>query len=120
MDLTNEDMKTLSECMNSLKKYGFHKDFLIDEEGLKAHDSDKIYGPDDVRIINYYRFEGESDPGDMSILYAIETFDGYKGVLVDAYGPYASSRVAEFIVEVQEISKKTDRKKDYRKRKNNH
>jgi hypothetical protein len=111
LELNNEDLKTLSQCTNSLKRHGFDKDFTVTEEGLKTtEENSKIYKPEDVRIVNFYRFEGDSDPGDMSILYVIETCDGVKGSLVDAYGPYASRKVSDFIVQVQEIQKKTDRK----------
>jgi hypothetical protein len=41
----------------------------------------------------------------MSILYAIETSDGTKGTLVDAYGLYADEQTGSFMKEV-EIHKK--------------
>jgi hypothetical protein len=64
-------------------------------------------------VVNYFRFEGPSNPDDMSILYAIEANDGVKGTLVDAYGTYASPEVNQFILEVERIAKKvTDQKKD--------
>lgn len=81
---------------------------------MKSDDGDRVYSPHEVKIINFYRFEGESDPADMSILYAIETIDGERGVLVDAYGPYASRVTGDFIVEVEKIHKKVDRNKDYK------
>lgn len=117
VNLNNDDLKTLAQCMNTLKKYGFEKDFNVLEggKGLQAIDGGKIYEPHEISIVNFYRFEGESDPGDMSILYAIETSDGTRGTLSDAFGPYASRRVSEFIVNVQDIQKKTNRNKDYRK-----
>lgn len=102
-----QELKTLVECLNSMKRDGYDKDFQVTEEGLKTTDADKIYSPDQVKIVNYYRFEGESDPGDMSILYVMETNDGKKGTLVDAFGPYAGRKVSEFIVKVEEIQKKT-------------
>lgn len=117
LNLNNDDLKTLAQCTNTLKKYGFDKDFQVleDGKGMKAMDDEKVYMPEDIKIVNFYRFEGETDPADMSILYAIEAQDGTKGTLSDAYGPYASRRVSEFIVRVEDISKKTDRNKDYRK-----
>lgn len=116
LNLSNDDLKTLVQCTNTLKKYGFVKDFIVLEGGvgMKAMDEDKVYQPEDVNIVNFYRFEGESDPGDMQILYAIETSDGTRGTLSDAFGTYASRRVSEFIVKVDNIQKKTDRNKDYR------
>jgi hypothetical protein len=58
-----------------------------------------------VKAVNFYRFEGISNPDDMSILYAIETSDGRRGTLVDAYGFYSDDETGEFINQV-EINKK--------------
>jgi hypothetical protein len=58
------------------------------------------------------RFEGASDPADNTILYVIETNDGIKGTLVDAYGSYADPKVTTFMEEVAEINKKTVKKDD--------
>ena len=53
-----------------------------------------------------YRFEGQSDPADNAIMYVVETGDGVKGTLIDAYGAYADENVNKFMSEVEEISKK--------------
>ena len=42
-------------------------------------------------VDEYHRFEGASNPSDNSIVYAIHSNDGVKGVLVDAYGMYSES-----------------------------
>ena len=41
-------------------------------------------------IIKTYRFEGDSDPSDSSILYLIEANDGLVGYSIDAYGVYSN------------------------------
>ena len=64
--------------------------------------------PDEVVAVNFFRFEGPSNPDDMSILYAIETTDGRKGTLVDAYGIYADEKTGEFFQSV-EIHKKVNK-----------
>lgn len=104
----SEKMNTLSERMNSLKDAGFDEEFAVNESGMVAKDGEppKIFQPTEVRIDTFYRFEGESDPSDSSVLYAIETNDGLKGVLVDAYGAYADEHTTNFIKEVEEIQKK--------------
>jgi hypothetical protein len=109
-NLENDELKTLAEISNKLKKKGYDKDYQVTDEGLKATDKDKIYAPEDCCIVNFYRFEGESDPADMSILYVIETADGGKGTLVDAFGTYSGRKVQDFILQVEEIQKKTDKK----------
>lgn len=100
-------MQSLSHCANKMKEDGYTEDFQVTPKGLATFNEDKIYSPSQVRIVNFYRFEGASDPGDSSIMYVIETDDGCKGTLVDAYGAYSDSTVSKFIVDVEEIQKKT-------------
>ena len=105
-ELEKAHMKTLVSCLNSLFSHGFESQFKAVKGGLKSLKSQKIFKPEEVKIRNFYRFEGESDPSDNSILYALETSDGERGTLTDAYGPYSDSQVTKFIQEVKEIEKK--------------
>ncbi len=100
-------LKTLAACMNKLQSDGFQENFMVKERGLCALDSERTYSPSEVKIVNFYRFEGENDPADSAILYAIQTNDGLRGLVSDAYGPYADSKVTKFISDVEEIMKKT-------------
>ena len=104
-------LKTLASCMNTLHNDGFKENFMIKEGALHALDTGNNYAPSEVKILNFYRFEGESDPADSAILYAMETKDGIRGLLSDAYGPYADAKVSKFITEVENIMKKTDPEK---------
>ena len=98
---TTSDMKTLALCVNKLVLDGYTEDFKAGERGLLALQHERIYEPQQVAVVNFYRFEGASDPADNAILYVIETFDGLKGTLVDAYGPYADVQVQKFLEEVE-------------------
>lgn len=99
-------MNTLVSCLNSLLKSGFETQFKAVKSGLKSLASEKVYTPEQIKILNFYRFEGESDPSDNSILYAIETSEGEKGTLTDAYGPYSDTNITKFMQTVEEIQKK--------------
>jgi hypothetical protein len=103
---TTEDMKTMADCHAKLMKEGYTEDFKAAEAGLLSLKNEKIYQVEDIAEVNFYRFEGASDPGDNSILYAIITNDGVKGTLVDAYGPYADQRVEQFMKQVESLHKK--------------
>jgi len=104
---STEDMKTLSECSNKLVGDGYTENFKIDERGkLFSPTKKKTYPPEKVHIVNFFRFEGASDPDENSILYAITTDDGLKGTLTDAYGTYADPQVSKFIQQVEDITKK--------------
>jgi hypothetical protein len=101
-----DDMKTLASCLNKIVKDGYEENFKVTDKGLQSLETDKTYQPDQVQIVNFFRFEGASDPSDSAILYVIETSDGAKGSLTDAYGMYADPEIDKFIKEVESISKK--------------
>ena len=98
-------LKNLSACVEQMRSEGYKEDFQVNEKGLRTFNNEKTYGPHQIKIVNFYRFEGQSDPGDMSVLYVIETDDGTKGTLADGFGPTADEQVAKFIVEVEKIQK---------------
>lgn len=99
-------LRTLSYAIEKEVKKGYIENFMITEDGLKTTKSEKIYSPDQISIVDFYRFEGASDPDDNAILYVIETDDGVKGTVVDAYGADANSTITAFILDVERISKK--------------
>lgn len=75
---------TVSEAVNGLKQRGFGLDFNLSENCLLC--MDKKYHAQDFEITEVYRFEGNTDPADEAVVYAIESTDGTKGVLVTGYG----------------------------------
>jgi hypothetical protein len=95
-----QEMTSLAVCMNTMVRRGYKENFLVNEKGLYSADTQKLYAPAEVRIVDCYRFEGESDPADSSILYLIETDDGAKGLLSDSYGAYADPKVSRFMEDV--------------------
>jgi hypothetical protein len=101
-----DDMKTLAFCLNKIVEDGYSENFKVIGEGLQSLETGKIYHPDQIHIVNFFRFEGASDPSDSAILYVIETTDGAKGSLTDAYGMYADPDIDKFIKEVENITKK--------------
>jgi hypothetical protein len=104
-----EQERSMVNVTNTLKKNGFTEDFRITEEGMCAGNSSKTYRPDEVRIVDFYRFEGNTNPDDMSIMYAIETMDGQKGTISNSYGPYADATVDDFLKQVEDIGKNLDK-----------
>ena len=81
---------TLTEAIQDLKKRGFNRDFNLRDTYIECATTGMQLSPDEFEIAEVHRFEGETDPGDEAVLYAIESKDGIKGVLVNAYGPYSN------------------------------
>lgn len=82
-----ETYGTLSETINSLKVEGYTLDFNVDQECVICHLPKITMSPNDFEIDAVFRFEGESNPDDQAILYAISSSKhNAKGVLVNGYG----------------------------------
>ena len=89
---------SLSVAIEQLQAEGYAEDFNLVEEGIESKGLKKQWKAGECEVVRYFRFEGMTDPGDNSILYAIETKDGKKGLLVDNYsaaGTYISEEMRE-------------------------
>ena len=85
------------DAIERLRDMGFTSDFTPVEGGLKVVQTGEIVAPEDAHIVHIHRFEGATDVSDEAIVYGIETSNGTCGVLIDAYGPYASPELAAIV-----------------------
>ena len=92
----------LTEKLAELEQQGYQADFKLENGKLKVIDSDQSFSADQLTITEDFRFEGESNPDDLSILYALEAQDGTKGTVVHIYGPGADDELSEFMKGVKE------------------
>jgi len=89
---------TLSEAVNDLQRRGYTDDLTADGHCLVCNARGINLDPAQFEIDEFHRFEGMSDPEDQSIVYAISSKDhAIKGILVNAYGPDASSFTQEMV-----------------------
>lgn len=97
-----EDYGTLSQTINGLKKEGYTLDFNLSKDYLVCHQTNTTLSPDDFEIDKAYRFEGESNPDDQSILYAISSpKSAVKGILVNGYGISSDEESNAIIAKLQ-------------------
>ena len=105
----NNKLTSTVNVLAELRKEGYTEEYLITEDKqMRAMDGKETYTPDQVRIVNFFRFEGESNPDDMSILYVLETDNGHKGTLTDAFGTYSDDTVESFMKQVKSMGKDMD------------
>src|SRR5690606_8687521 len=103
--------RSLVNVLNRLKQDGYKTDFNVNDKGeLCSMDGKDSFPVDQVRIVDHYRFEGESNPDDMSILYAVETKSGLKGTISNSYGPYADEKIDNFVKQLEDVGKNLDKK----------
>jgi len=93
---------TLSETMEDLRRAGYTEDFNLRQNCLECRNGQFKVFAGDFKVDSYYRFEGESNPSDAAILYAISSDrHGLKGVLVNAYGIYSEPLTDEMLEKLQ-------------------
>jgi len=91
---------TLAETIDHLNRRGFTGHFGVTANGLRELGTGQTFRGDELRICDCFLFEEASDPGEMAIVYAIESRTGVRGTLVDALGVYSNPAISEFITHV--------------------
>jgi hypothetical protein len=101
---TQKKYETVSEATTDLFKRGYTTDFGLhpEQDCLVCKHTHIQLSPDDFEIDEIHRFEGETDPGDSMIVYAIssEKFNT-KGVLVNGYGMYADAKLSKIVEKLE-------------------
>jgi hypothetical protein len=97
-------MDTLVSCMKHAEELGFIAQFKATPDGLLSLSTQRVFQPAQLKVIHFYRFEGESNPSDSAIVYAIDAA-GEKGTLVDGYGTASESLVSDLMAKVTDMHK---------------
>ncbi len=97
----SENMNTITEIIVRLREKHYTHDFeVVDKKKLVCTGTHESFGPKDLVIEKTFRYEGDSNPDDMAVIYAITSNSGTQGILIDAYGTYANTVIGEFIKKV--------------------
>jgi hypothetical protein len=90
---------TVTEAVKGLKERGYTIDFNVAFDKLICSENKICLHPDEFEITEVHRFEGDSNPDDADVVYAVESKDArpdgsvgrgkIKGVITSAYGVYA-------------------------------
>ncbi len=86
---------TVTEALNAFKSQGYTTDFNLEQNCIVC--GEEKFGVDEFSIMDVYRYEGDSDPADEATVYAIESNNGIKGVLVTGFGISSDEHSDEFL-----------------------
>ncbi|MFT3903604.1 MAG: hypothetical protein QM727_10535 [Niabella sp.] len=99
------EMTTLSQVMEKLRQKGVDNEIRMDENNrMFSEKGNKTYTPEELIIFRIFRFEGDTDPSDSSVLYLVEDSQGELGYILDSYGAYSNydgTEFADFIKKVR-------------------
>jgi hypothetical protein len=82
---------TVVAALTGLKARGYTIDFNISFDKIICAEDHKIeLNPNEFEIVEVYRFEGETNPSDEDVVYAVEAkHSNLKGTVTSAFGMYA-------------------------------
>ncbi|HKJ06256.1 MAG TPA: hypothetical protein VJ970_02190 [Flavobacteriaceae bacterium] len=92
-----EGMKHETNKIDEYQKKGYTASYTFNDGYLTDLETKKKYGLDEITIKEEYRYEGYTNPDDLSMLLVIEMNDGTKGTMLVPYGPNADAELAQFI-----------------------
>jgi len=91
-------METMQHALERLERRGFRDSFRASPEGFVALDSERVLAPEELVVAEIVRFEGESDPEDEAVLFALQSKDeSVRGTFVSSFGLGADPIAAELI-----------------------
>ena len=81
-------LETVTDALTRLRTDGYTADFYATDQGeLTCQGCDQQMNPTDAQVDHTVRFEGDSNPDDQDIVFAIQFACGCKGTYSAAYGP---------------------------------
>ena len=90
--MKNYNYDTVTEATAGLTERGYTTDFelMVEKECLACRKTSLCLSPEEFEIDEIHRFEGDSDPGDEMIVYAISSnLHDIKGIVINGYGLYS-------------------------------
>lgn len=100
--MDNEYAKHEKDYIKIYQDKGYTSNFYFKNGKLINSETKNEHYPKDIFILAEHRYEGMSDPSDMSILYIITTSKNEKGTFLMAYGPTANLEVSDFFNKIPE------------------
>jgi hypothetical protein len=97
MNADHYNYASVTQALADLQARGYTDEFNFKDDYLFCNSNGVKFNPLELKITEVYRFEGASDPEDSSVVYAIESAGGLRGVLIDAYGAYADEKKTTFL-----------------------
>jgi hypothetical protein len=94
-NVKNREFKSEKDYIKYYEEEGYSGSYRASGSKLVDVTSKKEYLPEDIRIVAEHRFEGKSNPSDMSILYVVVIKDGTKGTALVNYSPSSDTSMAE-------------------------
>ena len=81
-----KNYESLIDALDDLRKRGYDADFELQSNCLYCSKLDLRLYEEEFHMDEVYRFEGDPNPGDNAVVYALTSPTGVKGIIVDGSG----------------------------------
>lgn len=88
---------TINSIINDFKTEGFVHTFSVIGDEMGCSGPRKLYKPAEIKIIKQNNYQANPYSSAGAIIYALETNDGYRGILVHRFGIFADEAIGKFI-----------------------
>ena len=104
------DLKSEKDFIKQYQEKGYTNNYMMVNHKLVCTETKTNHYPLDIYVVAGHRFEGMSNPADMSMLYIIKTRNGEKGTVLANYSPTSDTKTAEFFKAIpkENISQKAN------------
>ena len=90
-----------AEAVQALRAEGYGESIEVSENGIWCKGCQRFHAVDGVVQERIYRFEGASNPDDMSIVVGLRCRTcGRSGIVVSAYGPAADPKLFDVLMQM--------------------
>ncbi|HYV93137.1 MAG TPA: phosphoribosylpyrophosphate synthetase [Chitinophagales bacterium] len=97
-----KNFDTVTEAVSDLQRRGYTHNLTLEKQSLLRDEKEIFLHPQDFEVDEVYRFEGNSDPGDENVVYAISSAKhNFKGILMSAFGTYSDLDSPELLAKLQ-------------------
>ena len=104
----SQPVDTLSSIIYDLQTEGFVHTFSMIQDEIGCSGPRKLYKPGEVKIVKQNNFRANPYSSSGAVIYALETNDGYKGVLINRVGIYADKAIERFLKKLPAAKKEQE------------
>lgn len=98
----NTTEKNELSVIREFEEKGYTSNYKMIDGKFTDLENNLVLNSDEIIIIDQYRYEGMSNPSDLSILYILSVPGKSMGTLLLPYGPQADGEISWFMKEVSQ------------------
>lgn len=93
--------ETLKKAKRALSRRGYRHQFDVKNKLLINKKSKQVYLPNELKIIEYHRFNNKKEVNEKTLVFVVEFKDKTKGIVISTYGDYSDMPLIKFMDKVK-------------------